>query len=309
MRIVTLLPSATEIIYALDREPVGTSHECDYPSAARDKPAMNDTRIDPEATTQEITDQVARAERGGGIYEIDIEALDRADPDLIITQGMCDVCAVDRLVVEDAIRLIDAEPELLTIDPHSLEDVLADIERIGRAVDRTERARDLVAGLRNRVDTVANETADLPPDSRPRVVVLDWTAPVMVAGHWVPGMVEIAGGCYGLEAPGAPSRPHEWADVREYDPDVLVVAPCGFDIDQTGDNLTDITDRQGYDELAAVRDGRAYVVDGNGHVNRPGPRLVDTLEVFARLIHPDQFVRPDPAVARAIPDLTRPTVE
>jgi len=305
MRIVTLLPSATEIVYALGLEPVGTSHECDYPPAARGTPAMNYSRVDPEASTREINEQVAQAERGGGVYGIDVEALDRADPDLVVTQGICDVCAVDRVLVEDAIAEIDADPDVLTTDPHSLADVLADVERIGRAVGHEERARELVAALEERVERVDRRAPD--PGSGdgecPRVAVLDWTDPVMVAGHWVPGMVETAGGRYGLEAPGGRSRPREWAEIREYDPEVLVVAPCGFDLGQTRENLADLTDRAGWAELTAVREGRAYAMDGHGHVNRPGPRLVDSLEALAGLVYPDRFDRPAADVARPIADL------
>jgi iron complex transport system substrate-binding protein len=302
-RIVTLLPSATEIVYALGLEPVATSHECDYPPAANAKPAVNYSRVDPEASTHEINEQVAQADRGDGVYGIDVEALARADPDLIITQGICEVCAVDRVLVEDAVERIDADPEVLTTDPHSLEDVLDDVARIGRAVGREERARELVAELEARIDRVGTGVEDLAPDECPRVAVLDWTDPVMVAGHWVPGMVESAGGQCGLEEPGGRSRPREWTRIREYDPEVLVVAPCGFDLEQTRENLADLRDREGWADLTAVREGRAYAMDGHGHVNRPGPRLVDSLEALAGVIHPDRFDRPAPDVARPLADL------
>jgi len=298
MRIVTLLPSATEIVYALGLEPVGVSHECDYPPAAREKPAINRSRIDANASTREVNQQVVEAERAGGVYEIDVRALERVDPDLVVTQGICDVCAVDRVLVEDAIGAAGIDAEVLTTDPHSLDDVFEDVVRVGQATGRDERARELVDRLRERVARVRDRTAAV--DDRPRTAVLDWTDPPMVAGHWVPGMVETAGGDYGLESPGERSRPREWAEIRDYDPGILVVAPCGFSIDRTRDNLADLTGRPGFSDLTAVRERRAYVVDGHHYLNRPGPRLVDSLEHLAGLIHPVRFERPPPDVARPL---------
>jgi len=290
MNVVSLLPSGTEIVYALGIEPVGVSHECDVPPEAAAKPSINRSRIDAGASSEAINEQVVRAERDhGGVYEIDVEALDRADPDLIVTQGICDVCAVDSVLVEDAVDQIDADPEILTTDPHSVGDVLEDVERIGRATGREERAEALIADLEARIDAVREATADVSDAERPSVAILDWMDPVMVAGHWVPELVEWAGGEYGLADPGARSRPREWAEIREYDPDVLIAAPCGFDLGQTRENLADLTARPGWDDLRAVRSDRAYAMDGHEFVNRPGPRLVDTLEHLAALLHPDRL--------------------
>jgi iron complex transport system substrate-binding protein len=289
MRVVSLLPSATEIVYALGVEPVGVSHECDHPPAAKGRPAVNRSRVDPEATSAEIDRQVLEAEDDGGVYEIDRETLAALDPDLVVSQGICDVCAVDEVVVREAVADLGLDCEVLTTDPHSLADVFDDIERIGAALDREERAADLVASLRERVARVEER---VPDGERPRVAVLDWLDPVMVAGHWIPGMVASAGGTYGMADPGVASRPREWGDVRAYDPEVLVAAPCGFDLDQTADNLADLVEREGYEELTAVREGRAYAVDGHHLVNRPGPRLVETLEHLAWTLHPERFDRP-----------------
>ncbi|HMB51353.1 MAG TPA: cobalamin-binding protein [Natronoarchaeum rubrum] len=290
MNVVSLLPSGTEIVYALGIEPVGVSHECDVPPEAAAKPSINRSRIDADASSEAIDAQVLRAERDhGSVYEIDVEALDRVDPDLIVTQGICDVCAVDSVLVEDAVDRIDADPEILTTDPHSVGDVLEDIERIGRATGREERAAELTADLEARIDAVREATADVSDAERPEVAILDWLDPVMVAGHWVPELVEWAGGEYGLADPGARSRPREWTEIREYDPDVLIAAPCGFDLDQTRENLDDLTARPGWDDLRAVEGERAYAMDGHEFVNRPGPRLVDTLEHLAALLHPDRI--------------------
>ncbi|MEF8840365.1 MAG: cobalamin-binding protein [Haloarculaceae archaeon] len=300
MRIVTLLPSATEVVYALGLEPVATSHECDWPPEAAGKPAVNRSRVDAEASAGEIDAQVLEAEDSGGVYDIDLDALERADPDLIVSQGICEVCAVDSVLVREIVEELGLDCEVLTTDPHSLEDVFDNVRRIGRATDRADRATEVVADLRDRVDRVRERTADLPEAERPRVAVFDWTDPVMTAGHWVPELVEWAGGEYGLAERGAASRPREWAAIREYDPEALVVAPCGFDLDQTFENLVDLTNREGWDDLSAVRGGRAHAMDGHHYLNRPGPRLVDSLEHLAGLLHPDRFDAPPAEVARSL---------
>jgi iron complex transport system substrate-binding protein len=298
VRIVTLLPSATEIVYALGLEPVATSHECDWPPEAAEKPAVNRSRVDADASAGEIDAQVLEAE--GGVYDIDLAALERADPDLVVSQGICDVCAVDSVLVREAVDELGLDCEVLTTDPHSLEDVFEDVERIGRATGREARGEEVVADLRERVERVRERTADLAPDERPRVAVLDWTDPVMTAGHWVPELVEWAGGEYGLAERGAASRPREWAEIREYDPEALVVAPCGFGLEQTAENLADLADREGWADLSAVREGRAYAMDGHHYLNRPGPRLVGSLEHLAGLLHPDRFDAPPGDVARPL---------
>ncbi|MFC7229093.1 cobalamin-binding protein [Salinirubellus salinus] len=296
-RVVTLLPSATELVYALGVEPVATSHECDYPPEAAALPAVNRSNVDPEASPASIDEQVVQAEQAGGVYEIDLAALERADPDIVVSQGICDVCAVDAVLVREAVDELGLDCEVLTTDPHSLEDVFDDVERIGAALGREAAATELLADLRSRVEAVRERAVDL---DRPRVAVLDWTDPVMVAGHWVPGLVETAGGAYGLEEPEGRSRPREWSEIREYDPEVLVVAPCGFGLDQTLEHLDTLTEREGWADLTAVREGRAYAMDGHHYVNRPGPRLVETLEYLAGVIHPERFDAPADEAVRSL---------
>ena len=299
MRVVSLLPSATEICYAIGVEPVGTSHECDYPPAAREKPAVNRSRVDPEAPSDEINDQVAAAEADGeGVYAIRRDVLADLDPDLVVSQGICDVCAVDEVLVREAVDDLGLDCEVLTTDPHSLGDVFEDIERIGAATGHESEAAEVVADCRARVERVRERAAGV--DEPPRTAVLDWTDPVMVAGHWIPEMVEMAGGEYGLEEAGERSRPREWGEIREYDPERLVVAPCGFGVDQTMANLDDLTDRPGWADLTAVQEGHAHVLDGHHYVNRPGVRLVDTLEFLAGLLHPEAFDAPPSDVTRTL---------
>ncbi len=299
-RVVSLLPSATEIVAALGIEPVATSHECDYPPSVADAPSVVESRIDADASSAEIDSQVQTADAEGGVYRIDREALAAADPDVVISQGICEVCAVDTVVVESAIEELGLDCRLVTTDPHSLGDILSDIERIGDALGRSERAADLVADLHDRIDRVATTAAESPIE--PTVAVLDWLEPPMVAGHWVPELVDLAGGEYGLADPGDASTPREWTAIREYDPDVLVAAPCGFGLEQTFENRADLTDRPGYTSLRAVRMNRVYAVDGHHLMNRPGPRVVETLETLAALLHPDAFDEPDPSMTRSFSD-------
>ncbi|QCC59231.1 ABC transporter substrate-binding protein [Natrinema thermotolerans] len=306
MRTVTTLPSATEIVAALGREPVGVSHECDYPPAAADAPAVTRSRIDAgeSASSGDIDRQVREtADTEAGVYDVDVETLDDLEPDAVVTQGMCDVCAVDEAVIADAVDRIDANPEIVPTDPHSVGDVLDDVERIGAAIDREQRARELRADLEARLEAVRERTADIPPADRPRVAILDWTDPVMVAGHWTAELVDWAGGEYGLADVGEPSRPRDWDPIRAYDPEVLIVAPCGFGLEQISRNATDLTEREGWAELTAVREGRVWAMDGDHYLNRPGPRLVDTLEALAPIVHPERFDGPEPEVAVPFEDL------
>jgi iron complex transport system substrate-binding protein len=293
MRVVSLLPSATEMLYALDVEPVGVSHECDHPPAARDLPTVVSTSVDPDASSAEINEQVAEAEREGGVYDIDREILAELDPDLVVSQGICEVCAVDDSAIRQAVSDLGLEAEIVTTDPHSLADVFADIERLGGVLDCEARATELVSDLEARVERVRRET----PDSGPTVAVLDWLDPVMVAGHWMPELVEDCVASYGLAEPGDRSRPREWDELREYDPEILVAAPCGFDLDQTLANADDLTAREGWTDLSAVQSGRVYTMDGHNYVNRPGPRLVETLEFLAGVVA-ESFETPDSVVSR-----------
>jgi len=211
------------------------------------------------------------------------------------------VCAVDHVQVAEAVSELGLDAEVVTLDVHSLEGLFDAIRRVGTAIDREAGAVEFVAGLRERVAAV--ETTAARASETPSIAVLDWLDPVMVAGHWVPGMVEQAGGDYGMAERGTHSRPREWDELRAYDPDVLVEAPCGFDIEQTRENRTDLTERPGFEELQAVQNGRAYVMDGHHYVNRSGPRLVDTMEFLAALLHPDVFETPPRDAVLKLPEL------
>lgn len=282
MRVVSLVPAATEILFALGVEPVGRSHECDYPQNATELPVVVTTKIDDTGTSREINAQVAEA--NSNIFEINRTLLYDLQPDLIIAQGMCEVCAVDQIQVRDILDDLNLTCPILTIDPHTIADIFQEITRIGRAVNRPHAAAEVVSALRTRID----ETATKIPTTKPSVAVLDWLAPIMIAGHWVPEVITHAGGHYPLADPGAMSRPRSWAELTHADPDVLIVAPCGFDLTQTRQNIDDLVTQEGYESLTAVSRGEIYAIDGNHLLNRPGPRVIDTIELVFNLIHPGQ---------------------
>lgn len=298
VRIVSLLPAATEIVYALGLEPVGVTHECDYPPDASDKPAIIRSRVDSTGASQSINEQVADAAESGGVYEIDRRALREADPDLLITQGVCEVCALDSAEVTNAVQNMALDADVVTIDPHSLGAVLDAINRIGEATGVPDAAAALVRTLETRLDRLGKQVDTTA--SRPTVVVVDWMDPPMVAGHWVPELIDRAGGVSAITDPGDRSVPHEWTRIVDADPDVLIVAPCGFTPEQTRDNLVDLLHRDGWASLTAVETGRAFVMDGHHHVNRPGPRLIEAAEHLAGLFH-HELANPPADVARPLP--------
>ncbi|WP_338727228.1 ABC transporter substrate-binding protein [Haladaptatus sp. DJG-WS-42] len=294
MRIVSLLPAATELCYALGAEPVGVSHECDFPPAARDQPSVVRSRVDASADSETIDAQVQTAlEAHGSVYELDREKLRELDPDYILTQGVCDVCAVDTELVAATVRDLELDAELVTTDVHSLADLYRDLQNLGETIGKEQTAARVVADLKARVAAVERRANECP--ATPSVAVLDWLSPVMVAGHWMPELVDLAGGTYPLAAPRDQSTPREWQEIRACDPDVLVAAPCGFSLAQAQEDAQILPEKSGWCDLTAVSGNRASVMDGHHLVNRPGPRLVDTLEQLACVLHPDEFGEPDRA--------------
>jgi iron complex transport system substrate-binding protein len=284
-RIVSLLPSATEIVYALglgDRL-VGITHECDFPPEARTKPRLTASALPGAADSREIDRHVRRSlHEGSSLYTLDSELLERLEPDLIVTQELCAVCAVSYDIVARAAKRLRNDPRLISLEPSSLDDVFANIVTVAELCGVAERARDLVAERRARCAALAARVAGLP---RPRTLVLEWTEPPMSGGHWTPGLVELAGGTPVLADPGANSRVLEWEAIAAADPDAIVVAPCGYDLERTCAAVADLAAQPAWNALRAVREGRAVALDGNAYVNRPGPRLVETAELFAGAIH------------------------
>jgi iron complex transport system substrate-binding protein len=295
MRICSLLPGATEIACALGLadEIVGVSHECDFPAAARTKPVMVKSRIDPTTLDSgEIDRQVGdllRANRG--LYVLDEDLFRNSQPDIILTQGLCDVCALDYNDVVRAARSLGKDPHIVSLDPHCLADVLNDVLRIGEATDRYRQAESLVQELKGRIAAVRDRT-ERSADSQPRVGCLEWFDPIYIAGHWVPEMVQIAGGNDILGTAGEPSAKVEWDAVIAAMPEILILMPCGFDLDRAVRESSLLKNRAGWQNLPAVRDGRVFAVSGADYFSRPGPRLIDGLEILSQLFHPQLSPRP-----------------
>ncbi len=298
--VVTLLPAATEIVFALGIEPVATSHACDYPTAATDLPTACYSTIS-GSTSAEINSCVANAktQQDGG-YQIDRSVFTQTDPDIVITQGICDVCAIDQSTVTRTIQDLNCSPEIVTCHPHSFEDVLDSIHEIGTAINRKSAAINLVESIRDRIKTVT----DAVPDSAPSIAVLDWMDPIMIAGHWVPDMVQLAGGTIEIHPPDGDSGPIPWTDLRACDPDKLLVAPCGYSLGQTTRNITELTNRPGWQSLTAVCNNDVYFIDGNDYLNRPGPRLVESLEILAHTLHPTHVPPPTDTQIRSFSTIT-----
>ncbi len=294
-RVVSLLPAATEIVFALGQGDAlcGRSHECDFPAAARARPACTSSKLDPDGTSYTINERVrATLQEGLSIYRVDAAALDRLRPDLVITQTQCDVCAASLRDVEVALaELVGTKPRVLALAPATLEDVWGDIGRIAAALGATAQGVELVARLRARVAALGAraEARVAACGQRPRVACVEWIEPLMAAGNWVPELVERAGGTNLFGGVGAHSPWLEWDSLRAADPDVIVVMPCGWDVARARMELPALASRPGWAGLRAVRAGRVYLVDGNQYFNRPGPRLVESLELMAALVHPDAF--------------------
>ncbi len=296
MRIVSLLPSATEIVYllGLGDQLTGVSHECDYPPAALGKRKIIRPAFDSsELTSYEIDAQVRTTyAEGEGIYHLDLEALKAADPDLILTQELCDVCAPPYQDVLQVVTKLPRKPEVLSLDPQRLGDVLKDVERVGEATGRLREAEAAVTSLKERIEIVAERTAtDTQP---PKVVCLEWLDPLMASGHWIPEMVGLAGGIEPLGNLGSPSRRVEWEQVVSCAPEILILMPCGFAVDRVLDEIHLLTRLAGWDGLSAVQREKVFAVNGHAYYNRSGPRLVDGLEILAHLIHPELFPGPAP---------------
>ncbi len=294
MNVVSTSPSSTEILYALGVEPVAVSHACDYPPEAADLPTIDVSKVDAEASADRH-EQVRAATADGHLYRMDAAAIDSVDPDLIVTQGVCGVCAVDEVLVDETLADLDADPDVLALNARRLDDVLDCIVEVGDAVGRADRAAALVADLEARIDAVER---NVPEEPRPRTAVLEWMDPARPAGSWVPDVVERAGGDYGLGDPGERSAPIEWEAFLAYDPELLVVAPCGYDADRTRDRFHELSDRPGWDEIAAVERDRVFVLDGSAYLTRWTPRIVDAIERLAPLCHPETFDPPAADVVR-----------
>ena len=288
MRIVSLLPSATEILYAIGvgDQVVGVTHECDFPPEARLKPRLTSSSLPSAWRAADIDRHVrARLHAGSSIYALDSALLERLEPDLIVTQELCPVCAVSYETVSAATRKLSGDARVISLEPSSLEDVYATIVSLGRLTGAGRAAGEVVEGLRARELPLLELTKGR---ERPSTLVLEWTDPPMSGGHWTPGLVELAGGRPVLAHPGADSQRLDWNAIVAADPNVVIIAPCGFGLDAAVRATRDLSANTQWRSLRAVRRGNVAVVDGNAYVNRPGPRLLDSAEIFAAAIHPTQ---------------------
>ena len=290
-RIVSFLPSATEMAFALGLgdQVVGITHECDYPPEVRGKPIVVRNMLPIETMSQpEIDVAVTQRMRDGlSLYQVDEKLLQELAPDIILTQDLCQVCAPSGNEVTHALSLLPKVPQVLWLTPKSLEEIFDNLRELGQATGRVKEAEELIAKGRERLAKIASATRNL--SQRPRVFCLEWLDPIYCSGHWMPEMVEIAGGVDALGRRGTDSVRIPWNDVLEWAPEVLIVTPCGFNLDKVIEQTPQLFKYPGWSELPAVRDGRVYAVDANSYFARPGPRVVEGTELLAHLIHPDLF--------------------
>lgn len=298
MRIVSLLPSATEILFALgfDKEVVGVSHECDFPARVRTKQVVIHSRI-PEGTPPAEIDRLVReyVSRGESLYAVDADLLERLAPDLIITQDLCHVCAASPDDLAGALSRFARRPEVLCLNPQDLGDVWRDILWVGEETCRGSAAETLIQQIGLRLGSLESQITATP--DRPRVAFLEWLQPFYVGGHWVPEMIERTGGLDVLGTPRTPSFRVAIQDIVEATPDVLLIAPCGYSARQAREEYLSLTFPDQWNAIPAVRNGRVYALEANGYFSRPGPRLIIGMEILAKILQPSIVVRPDAEMA------------
>ncbi|SRR5579885_53740 len=290
-RIVTLLPSATEIVCALGfrGELVGRSHECDFPADVERLPALTEPKFQVEGASAEIDERVKRIVREAlSVYRVDGGRLRDLKPDVIVTQSQCEVCAVSQNDVEAAVaQWLGARPQIVALAPYSLGDVLADMVRVAKALGDEHRGLDLVGRLRARMDTIRERAASA--GALPTFACIEWIDPMMSAGNWMPELVAMAGGANLFGKAGEHSPWMTFEELAEKNPQVILVSPCGFSIARSRAELPALTRDPRWSGLRAVRDKKVFLADGNQYFNRPGPRIVESLEILAEILHPEIF--------------------
>ncbi len=291
LRVVSLLPSATEIVCALGSEDflVGRSHVCDFPTTVSRLPSCTRSKVSETASGRQIDEEIkALHSTGSSLFEIDSGLLKSLRPDAILTQGQCDVCAVS---LSDVQRTVEswggAAPKIVSLAPQRFADLWNDIRTVAAALRLEEQGRDTVKALKNRVVSVIEKCCLL--KRRPSVACVEWIEPLMAAGNWVPELVELAGGQNTFGKAGKHSPWMKWEELRERDPEVIILMPCGFDLPRTRAELSPLIQQPGWEKLRAVKSGRVYLTDGDHYFNRPGPRLVDSLEILGEILQPDLF--------------------
>lgn len=270
---------------------MGVSHECDYPPAARTLPKVTRSTMPAGLSSREIDDTVENSVRSGTpLYTLDLDLLEPLRPDVILTQGLCDVCAVSVNLVEAAMQTLSSKPRVIDLKPHGLADILANIREVGSVLGCEQRARELVGELENRIEAVRNRAQTAA--SRPQVLTLEWVDPPYCGGHWMAELVAIAGGQDDLANHRRPSYRIEWSTVIAYAPEIIVLTCCGFDLERNKKEVEMLATVPGIFETPAVKKGQVFATAGSGYFSRPGPRIVDSLEILAHLIHPELFAPP-----------------
>ena len=298
MRIVSLLPSATEIVCALGLAEalVGITHECDYPGSVTGKPRLTASRISHETMSSKEIDHAVRSQLSeldghGSIYDLDEARLRELNPDLILTQELCEVCAVSYKTVERAARMFDADVRVVSLEPNTIADILDNIRMVGDLTGRLSEADKLIRSLQARLDRVKQATERT--DRRPRTLMLEWLEPPFAPGHWVPEQVETAGGDHAFGKAGQKSVTTTAEEIRAYAPEVIVLIPCGYYKEDILRQLPRSRLPEGWNELPAVKAGEVWATDATSYFSRPGPRVVDGVEILARILHPEIFGSPE----------------
>jgi iron complex transport system substrate-binding protein len=298
LRIACFLPAATEMVCALGLidKLMGISHECDYPLEVKGKPVVVKCAMDLASLNLDQIDKAVseRVGQGGSVYAVDEQAIRQVSPNLIVTQDLCQVCAPSGNEAIQVLRSLIPKPEILWQTPHSFEDILSDLLALGEKTGTREKAEKLAEAARQRVAKITKAVQDLPPV---KVFFMEWVDPIYCGGHWVPEMITWAGGMDGISKPGVDSIRIPWEKVRDLNPEVLVVAPCGFGASEALIQAESLKSRPGWKELNAVKAGRVFAVDANSYFARPGLRLVDGVELLAHLFHPEHFPWDGPAGA------------
>jgi iron complex transport system substrate-binding protein len=291
LRIVSLLPSATEIVAALGLTDaiVGRSHECDYPSEIIDRPVCTEAQLNSEKPSAQIdADVLDLVQKSLSIYQIKTDVLEQLQPTHIVTQDQCDVCAVNFADVEKAVgELTHSHPKIISLQPNVLSDVWADIERVAAMLG--VKSQSVLTQLQSRVEACRQKTQALSEVDHPTIVAIEWTDPLMATGNWIPELITLAGGKSLFGVAGKHSPYLKWDALVKANPEVIIIMPCGFDLERTRQETMKLTQHPKWSSLHAVRTGKVFITDGNAYFNRPGPRLVDSLEILAEILHPEIF--------------------
>jgi iron complex transport system substrate-binding protein len=291
MRIVSLVPAATEIAAALGLmdQVVGVSHECDFPEQANERPRVTDCSVhDAQLASRDVDEWVrGTLHENGTIYTIDETLLRTLHPDVILTQQLCDVCAVGYGTVAKLAQTLPASPKVVNLEPSSLTDIFDDIRRVAETCDVPERAEKLIANLSERVENVRERAATIP--ARPRCFLMEWVDPPFCSGHWGPELVEIAGGVDPLGRKHQPSAQIDWQQVLDARPEIVVLALCGYDIERARRDYELLRRSPGFGSIPAADSGQVYIVNASAYFARPGPRIIDSLEILAGILHPTEF--------------------